>query len=280
MIAALPDRWQLARGQVLPALRTTSRPNGSLRAASAGRPLLTRPFAPFLHQLLVLDGERTRTYLKAEQLERWGVAPAAAWITAEGNLPPDTGLKLAGGLWHLATGDGYAASRLALPGWLRAFSERLGAPAVAAIPHARALWVGTAAQAPALLEQAQAAWEEAGEPLSPALYTADATGTVRPWLPPPAHPLSARARRAQLLLAGTEYAAWADEAEQRLAPLSLVVRQGLPLLVARWEPGSGALIPQVDAVLRAEELLPWAAVADRLERVEDAVVSIFRERAP
>lgn len=269
--------WQVARHELLPALRPVSRPNGIGAAHEAKSPLITRPFVPFLHQLLVLDRPRERHYLKAEHLARWEVSSEAAWLAAEGHLDPVAGLRREGPLWRLDAGDGYDASRLALPGWLRAISERLGGRALAAIPHARALWVGTEAMVAPLLEAAQ---EEAGEPLSPCLFTHDAIGKIELWTPTPDSAHYRSVRGVQLRWGAQETLAWADEYGHPVANLWMEKTAGSIHLICEWDGNPEVLIPQaafarIPGKSGEKRVVSWTELLPHLRPLDGAAVPLY-----
>lgn len=290
MSLRVPANWAVARERVLPVLRGVTRPAGSLRAARRGLPLVRRPVAPFLSELLVVDHKHTRTYVRVDHLESWGVSADAAWLQARANLHPTVGLGREGadGLWSLDPRDGYASSRLFLPGWLAAFADRTHGRPLAVAPHARALVVGDSGrpeQVDALLRLGFSSYREAGDPVSPMLYAPGPAGVAVPWTPPSDHPFHARARRNHLLLAGTEYVNQADDLEDvlDLAPYSLAYNPRQAFALCRWRQGSTALLPRTDVVVLeptlAEPLpLAWDTLEPHLEPVPDLEPPRYRPR--
>ena len=132
----MPERWSEVREHLLPVVRGICRPPGSLTRMNTdpSRAPIRRPLAPFLSELVVVDGEMTRQYVTPRQLEQWGVDAHRVFHAARGNLAPTEGLGRVGDFFVLAAGDGYDSSRLVLPGWLEAFSELVqGVPVVAAL---------------------------------------------------------------------------------------------------------------------------------------------------
>lgn len=160
---------------LVPVLRAACDPPQSWAAAVEDRTrgLVRRAVAPGLHELLAFDDGRQLRFVTLGEVDDPG-----AWFTrARANLDPTAGLRRTEeGLWALESPDGLAASRLLLPRFLDAFTEAVGGRPVAMVPHARAVWVGSEAQAPLLLELAERAWQAAGTPVSPALYVSGPRG--------------------------------------------------------------------------------------------------------
>ncbi|MCB9760333.1 MAG: hypothetical protein H6739_10895 [Alphaproteobacteria bacterium] len=260
----VPERWPEAAPDLLPVLRGTWAPAGSWRADS---PLLRRAVAPFLTELVAWDTPRLRRLVQQRHVARWGVPAAQVFAEAAAHLPETTGLTREGPLWRLSAGDGYESSRLLLPGWLAAF----GPGAVAAVPCSRTLCVAdgddlTALEA--LLTLAGSGFARGAEPISPALYVTGPTGALRPWAPPPDHPLAAGQRQAQRALQMKAYAAQ-DEAlaEQGIphAPVTLLSPDD-PRLSCVLRPG--VWLPEVEVVQVDGARVPWSEVQPTLERVE------------
>lgn len=168
----LPDRFEHAAPDLLPVVRAADR---------VAEHLLTEPLAPGLVVAVAWDTPELRRLLPKDVPRRWRVPAEALFLEARGNLYPEQAIVPRGQGFEVATGDGYESSRLALPGWLGAFSTRLGGTPVAFVPHARALWVCSEATAPSWAEAARLAWQREGEPISPGGWTVR-DGRLVPWI--------------------------------------------------------------------------------------------------
>lgn len=281
----LPETWAEARGHLLPVLRGPTSPAqawevGLRRADARG---IRQPLTPFLDIAVVLDLPELRLFLQAGHLYTWGASPAAAFTAALENLPPSTGLQPweVDGVWTLEATDGYASSRLALPGWLAAFEGRVRGRPLAVVPDAHTILVGgTEGGLPteALLSHAWNRFHSAGTPVSPGPITLDADGLLTPWRPPLDHPLVHRVQACHRFGAGHEY-----RRQQR--PLAdFLLGRGVPDWVADFSlmrhpsgrvvsfahwPDGPTLLPRVDLVvlgdpgaLDAGPAVPWSELVD------------------
>jgi hypothetical protein len=252
---------------LLPTLRPLSAPNGH-RRLPADRRLVSRPFAGFLHELLCLDEDGLRRYVRVDQLAEWGLDADAARARAWSALDPTDGLVCRDdGLWSVASGDGYEASRLLLPGFLQAFADRVQGEPIAIVPHAREVLIGgadDAAQVTQLLRHAPRRWREAGEPVSPVIYCWR-HGRLAPWIPPPTRDpiVAASVKAARLALAAREYASQAEELEDA-APfeVGLAASESVrePYGFCRWPMGFTGTLPEADVVVFAHGDTPVLAV--------------------
>lgn len=282
MDVPVPDTWDEAAEQLLPVLRRCTEPTHAWRVASdREHRLVRRPFAPFLSELVVLDLPDLRVFLNAQHLARWGVSEADAFEAAHSVLADHatSGLTYRQdyGLWHLDSGDGYATSRLLLPGWLAAFEGQVDGRPVAAIPAARVLMVGGEGDARQLEQMLGIAWEgfrTAGGPLSPVLYTVGDGGLVVPWRPPGSDPHHVATRSAERLLQAYEYA---EQREQMLGGPELDVQiarvylvrhttSGVSHTYCRWNRGEPTLLADTDRVTlvdgELESTVEMAAVVE------------------
>lgn len=259
-----------------PLLRPVSRPGQAWRVAlhRPERAIVRRRVLPFLHVLLVLDHPHHMVYVGRHHLAALGMSFSQALSEGLDRLDPVAGLRREDdGLWRLAAGDGYEPARLLLPGWLRAFSERVPGRPLAAVPNHHRLFVGGEDQAAALLARATRDWSDTGMPVSPLLYTAGAEGALLPWQPPPEHPLAPRLQAALRELALREYENQRQELEALFegAVFAPVRAHGAGVevrLATRWTQGTVALLPPVDLVeLRPEEGEPLWVATDRLVRI-------------
>ena len=279
----IPDSWPEAARHLLPVLRGPTSPANAWEAAldNAEAVLVREPLTPFLDVVVVLDLPELRLFVNQGHLDRWEATPEAALGAARENLPPATGLAPweIDGVWTLDARDGYASSRLALPGWLAAFRDRVRGEPVAVIPDADTILVGgTDGGLPteALVTEAFNRFHAAGTPVSPGPVTIDDNGRLIAWNPPLDHPLVPRVQACHRYGAGYEYRRQQDPFAQwlvdhdvpdLLAPYSLLRHpSGRVVSFACW-PGGPALLPRADLVvlgppgrLDGAPAVPWQAM--------------------
>ena len=256
--------WAAARARVLPVLR----PQGFFRleavVASQKTPAVaSQPFLPYVDLALVLDEPDRMSYVTVDDLAGWGVDPEHALVQAvenAGRLPPPE-LDVETDLYTVDAGDTYESSRLAIPGLLASFADRVEGRPIAIIPTRSRCVIGgdadpTALQA--LAEMAQEEYEESNRSLSPAVYTIDGAGEVVPLELPADHPACHAVRLGHVKLALTEYASQKDTLDivhERegtdifVASLTGVIRgDGLPLTWTMWGEDIDSLLPAADLV--------------------------------
>ena len=279
----LPDTWTDAARNLLPVLRGPTAPANAWEAAldNADAVLVRTPLVQHLDVVVVLDLPELRLFVNHGHLERWGAEPEQALGAALENLPATTGLQpwQVDGVWTLDSGDGYASSRLALPGWLAAFRDQVRGEPIAVAPDANTLLVGgTDAGLPteALLSEGWNRFHAAGTPVSPAPLTVDEHGRIVAWRPSLDHPLVHRVHACQRFAAGHEYRrqhgaleAWlaGRGIADFLAPYSLLRHKtGRVVSFACW-PDGPTLLPVVDLVvlgppgsLDASPVVTWDAL--------------------
>lgn len=261
----IPESWRQAARHVLPVLRGPTSPNNAWLAA-LDRPdavLARRPLVPFLDVVVVLDLPELRLFVNQGHLDRWSAPVAAAHGAALDNLDPAAGLKPweVDGVWTVDARDGYASSRLALPGWLAAFRDQVRGDPVAVVPDAHTILVGgTEGGLPteALVTEGWRRFHAEGTPVSPIPLTAGQDGVLRWWRPALDHPLVHRIHACQRYGVGHEYRRQQDGLEtwlvhrgiaDFLAPYNLVRhRSGRMVSFASW-PDGPTLLPLVDVVL-------------------------------
>ncbi|TNE89633.1 MAG: hypothetical protein EP330_10725 [Deltaproteobacteria bacterium] len=276
----MPASWGEARERLLPVVRGICRPPGSLTRLEEDprHAPIRRPVAPFLSELVVWDGDETRRYVTPEHLERWGIDGHRAFHAARANLAPTEGLTRDGPFFRLDAGDGYESSRLLLPGWLRAFEDLVPGQPLAAAPDARTLLVCGSDDEDAvsqLAEYAFRAYRNAGDPVSPGLYT-EHEGQLVPWL---VHhgSLAPVLRRNQLVLAGQQYRLQQHEvtSDTHLADFSVFVGPEFAVSLAQLPPDRPVLLPVVDFIVVLDpsgesRTVAWEALMERAE-VEPAL---------
>lgn len=278
--------FEAARSLLLPVLKSVSRPAAALRAAAADpdKALVRKRLVPFLHTLLALDGPDRLTYVSRGDLDDWGVSAKDAFALAMGNLDPTHGLRRWEGLWRLDANDGLDASRLCLPGWLRAFEGKVDGAPMAIVPAPRILLVGGESDAARLLSIAREGWEREGGPISPCAYTL-AFGKLVPYMPRADHPLRLVAENQQKMLIRREYEQQRETLESiydlTIARVGLLEEQGTGRLitVSSWTEGTDPLLPVCEVVVlhpREGDALwvPWKALAEVAEaqlRLDDSL---------
>src|SRR4029077_19422814 len=143
----VPDTWAEVRDRVAAVVRAGS--YWSLPAIRAHVRPGTRPFAPFLVETVVLDGEHSMQYVTPSQMERWGATIDQLFDAARANGAAaadrveryDDGPAI---VWHVASNDDYESSRLLVPGWLASFAGKVDGTPIATIPHRSMLLVAGA----------------------------------------------------------------------------------------------------------------------------------------
>jgi hypothetical protein len=247
-----------ARDALFPAVRRAGQLPGGGRATDPARALARRPFAPFLSKFLVVEDDRTRRFVAAGTLARWGLAEEEAWAIADGNLAAsEASHERDGGSWRIRGPN--AEARGSLPGWPPA-------PLVA-IPAAGEVWTIGADDPglPAWVAAVATAHEDAAIPLSPAIYRVEGA-RLTPWLGLPA------ARFAHLRLAGIVYAAQADDlaesgVEADLPPVRLV-RIGATCWTEVEAGHAEAWLPEVEHVIVDGTRRAWADLVPTLEKLD------------
>lgn len=230
-------------------------------------PLVRFPFLPHLFAYVVIDGDRQMRLLLAEEAQRLSKSHRELLFTALRNLAAKDHtireLSHSPGVWELACDDGFAASRLLLPGFIAALAGELGGPVLVAVPDPSTLQCARRdheGAVRALLELAEHAWKQSERGVSPMLYE-DADGEVAPFSPPSEDPLADGVQRARALLLVHAHS------EQREALERAAEAEGAPLAIercgathhpalgvcttTRWQPGEETLLPETDLVLLA-----------------------------
>lgn len=206
--------WQTIAPQLRTILRPPSRPANRQRVAlyASEKSLFSYPIAPFLDALVAIDHDDTRTFVTNTQLETWGVEPEFLMRQGLANLAPAEGLRQSReheGLWMLRPSDGYASSRVLMPGWLDAFKDKCIGDPVTALPVAGVVLIADSGREEAMANLVHQAWElysTEGDPLSPVPYQRHQGFGLKPWTPQDDHPLDSDLTKAFLYLAGNEYA--------------------------------------------------------------------------
>lgn len=148
--------WDEARASVLPRLVSPELLARLGAEPERGQLAVRAVVGGALRVALVLAYPDRARYLRADELERWGVETDEALAVAIENLAArSTGARFArvdtpsGPLVLARTGDGLDGARLLLPTLHGVLAPELGSPFVAAAPHRDALWA-CAIEPPAL----------------------------------------------------------------------------------------------------------------------------------
>ena len=304
LMAAPPaeETWDSVRAKLRPVVRPvtfgTAGPVGV-------RPPLSRPAMPFLRELVVVDAPEAMAYVTPDRLDEWRVTAADVFAAARDNLavlarrsmerawPPGPSL-----IRMLDDGDGYFTSLLLAPGWLAGVGERMGLPVLAFAPDNNTLLLAPLPEneADELYAVVERSFQEAVRYLSPVGYVAGATGAAVPYTPPPGHLHHLAARRAEAVLALTEYANQTDWLAEQYARAGVDVQVGRLLAVeppgggpahtiATWVDGVSALLPRADSIAFARAggagidfRAPWHVVEEEAGLVPEPLLAPARYR--
>jgi hypothetical protein len=214
---ARDETWEQTRPKLRSVVRGVSFGLGMPGAATVDNPvrMLSRPFQPFLVELVVVDEPTSMAYVTTGRLAEWGVSEDQVFAAARENLA-----SLAAGIDRshsedskpqlirfVDSGDGYFTSMLLVEGFLAGLAARVGGRPVAFIPDKDSLLV--ASDGPGLGQLYQMMEEQFGEAtrsVSPVAYTVDEVGRVVPYQAPAGSDLGLVAHRAEVILASSEYA--------------------------------------------------------------------------
>jgi hypothetical protein len=196
-----PETWAEAAPRLMPAVR----PVNAVNAQSA----ISRPLAPFIAVTCAIDSQFALATVTREHLELWGVTADEAFAAAATNLA-ERGLqaKREGPITVAIGPEGYASSWLATPVMLGRLARELGKEVIAIAPSRDQLALVDASDADAATRLIHGACTDYGQMprrLSPVPYRVRASG-IEVWDPPKNHAARAVVRKAQGLLANTEYA--------------------------------------------------------------------------
>lgn len=294
------DNWEAVRERLRPVLRGQT----FGQAGPPGmQPPLSRPAFPFLHELVVVDHKEAMAYVTAARLPEWEVTADEVFAAARENLAGIAARSL-DGPWEndggsamitmIDDGDAYFTSLLLAPGWLAGVSERLGAPVMAFAPdnHTLVLCSPPDDLGP-LYELVEKHFTEATRSVSPVGYVAGPDGRTVPYSPPPGHPHEIAVRRAQAILAASEYGAqtaWLTS-QYREAGIDVHVGELLAVAppdgpaetVATWVDGIATLLPAARSIVFArngavELQVPWPVVAEEVDLQPEPLLAPPRYR--
>lgn len=222
--------WQDAAPSLMPLLRS------AMFGAFEGAALLAkRPFLPYLSLFIGHDADDHIGVTTQNTLARWQQSFDSAAARAFDNLrahlarasdaEPDHqsyDVRSPYPIWHVARNDSYETSRLALPGYLASFADKVEGKPIAIAPHRGQLIISGDRHSEAVLRLAHLAEQEfqaSPRAVSPALYTIDTHGSVVPYRTTPGHPQFSLVERGHYSLALACYAEQKRALEARFEQL-------------------------------------------------------------
>lgn len=292
------DGWAAVRPKLRPVLRPQTFGQGGPPGI---RPPLSRAALPYLHELVVVDQREAMAYVTPARLPEWGVTADEVFAAARENLAEIARRSLErpwptepAMISMIDDGDGYFTSLPLAPGWLAEVGERLGGPVLAFVPDNHTLLLcPPPADAGPLYGLVEKQFHEAVRSLSPVGYVADPVGRVVAYAPPPGHRHEFPARRAEAVLAATEYGSQRDwltsQYEQggidvhigRL--IAAVPPDGPAETIATWVDGITSLLPAARLIsfVRNGEVafrVPWRRVAEHVDLRAEPLLAPARYR--
>ncbi len=259
---ALPGDFAVAREHLLPRVRdVASRGIGALgselRLDAGVSPVVERPFAGHLREVLVYDMESSVTDVTVEAAAKWNVSESELFLLARRNLASRSSAFVArDGMFVAEQGDTYDAARVLLVEE-QPFRSKLRGRPVAFLPNRTTLLVMGEDDVDAITRASDASLEaEGGYPISvqPVVATDGGWVTWRPTRPALAARI-AGLRRAELQ---------ATYGEQKALLDALHARHGVDISVANllekdqrtlatWSEGVHSWLPEADDVAFSSE---------------------------
>jgi hypothetical protein len=294
------DGWDDVRNRLRPVLR----PQTFGQAGPPGmQPPLSRPALPFLHELVVVDHPEAMAYVTAGRLSDWDVSADEVFAAARENLAGIARRSL-DGPWEadggsamitmIDDGDAYFTSLLLAPGWLAGVGERVGGPLLAFAPDNHTLVLCAPPEhVDPLYDLVEKHYQGATRSVSPVGYVAGPDDRLMPYAPPPGHPHEIACRRAEAVLAASEYGAqtaWltAQYAEGGLDVhvgelLAVAPPQGPAETIATWADGVTTLLPAARSIAFVRDggvalRVPWPAVAAEVDLEPEPLLAPARYR--
>jgi uncharacterized protein YtpQ (UPF0354 family) len=228
---ASQDRpWAEAMSSLVPLLRVSTFAMGQglgPELSSLGPLLVSRAFAPGLRVFLGEDQGASMRFVTREALGEWEQEIEPALSIAFENLQHhvDAAVDVESydrdasyPIWIVTRDDSYEASRLALPGYLASFRDKVRGNPIAIAPHRSLLVVsgdGSDEAIARLCKMAEAEFNASPRSISSALYTVNDAGEVVPFHLPPEHPLHALVERGHYVLQASCYAEQKQQLEER-----------------------------------------------------------------
>lgn len=263
-----PADWDTARPLLRPVLRGVAPMPPDVSVP------LRRPALPFLAEYVVIDQPDTMAFVSADQLAGWGVTADDVFATARANLPGAVLQGLASEptvVQFMDDGDAYWTSHLLVDGWLARLADQVAGVPVAFAPERGTLIVAAdgTPQLPDLFAQAERVYAAAPYAITPMAYVSDEHGHTVPYAAPDGHPMHECVRRAEAVLAVTEYARQAatlDRAAELRVSGSAAEGWRTRAVWARDEP---VLLPRADEVQVGGAVRPWSEIEPHLTRAPD-----------
>jgi uncharacterized protein YtpQ (UPF0354 family) len=280
--------WEDAAPRLLPVLRTS----GFASSAATHKRPVSRPFAPCLRLFLGVDAETSTSFVTRNQLDEWqqdlDTALSLAFDTLARHVAAGTDYEpydasAAYPIWHVTRDDAYEASRLALPGYLASFRDKVTGTPIAVVPHNSLVVIsgdGHAAAIERLARMAEAELDASPRPISSAIYTVNERDEVVPFRLAREHALHALVERGHYLLLASCYDQQKAVLDARfeasgtdvfVATFVLTQNQQTGALRSHATMGEGVptLLPQTDRIALVPQsdeakpfLLPWAQVLE------------------
>jgi hypothetical protein len=260
--------WGDVAARIVPLLRPAIH-------GTSGAALLRTPIVPLVFAYCVMESAEALRYLDASDATRLGrpfreILSRAVLNVANRpiRLEPLSDLE-EGPPFRVVAEDGFATTRVLLPGWLQSLRDHVEGEPVCAMPERGCCFVAGDASIDAMervLEAAERAWAQSDEGISPVLYTTHGDDSIVPLELPEGHPLAPKLQRAHALFTAHEYE------EQGAAIDADIDREGGELVVGSCrvvpDPSSGGaytattFVEGVDALLPVTDLVFVAWQAD------------------
>ena len=278
-----------ASGRLLPVVRAAG------FAIDAPLKLIERPFLPFVRLFVAIDHADSLSFVSNRQLEDWQKSAdevferafdtLVSYVSTSDVEPYDS--DGSGSLLHVAVNDDYEPSRLAVPGFLASFAGRVPGNPIAIIPDRSRLLItgdGDPAAVGRLARSAEAEFRAAARPISPAVYTTAADGSVQPLHLASDHPEYFQVERGHRLLAASSYAEQQQRLEKQFERDEIdlfVASLGLVADKVTGETKSWAVMPQgVDSLLPEADLVALGGGKGADKRHAMVPWPLFFEHAP
>jgi len=263
--------WEEAKDRLLPVIRSVSYLSLARVPMDRDKPvgLVSRGLAPFVRVGVALDSELTMRMVKDDDLGTWSKTAGQVIDQAIDNLgEAETAVKRlelpdGSAVFQVVSDDSYESSRLAVPGWLASFADKVNGRPIAVIPE-RAQCIVTGDGSPAavryLLEVGEREWSSSARAISPAPYTSTDDGAVVPYRTD--GELGHEIARAHVLLLLREYQEQGEILEERFEeddvdlwvakPFAVSGKDG-PVTMSVWPEGVEGLLPVVDRLVVQKE---------------------------
>ncbi|ACU69807.1 hypothetical protein Caci_0874 [Catenulispora acidiphila DSM 44928] len=283
---SVPEGWAEVRPMLMPVPR-----RADFGLADGRDPLLSRPFAPCLSELVVVDQKDRMGYVKASDPAQWGVTADDVFEAAHANLTAqfsdilDRRTDAPSATSFMGAGHTYMGSLPLLDGWLATWAAGWEQRPLVFLTEFTGMLICPEPADPTELKQrladAEQEWTRDTRSISPVAYTTDDSGRIVPYDVPADHPARAAVRRSWALLAADTYATQtkllrSTSDDPFIAALQLFSRSddGLTFTLATWSANQPSLLPPADWIAFAGEgddhfFLPWDAVAAEVDLIPE-----------